>query len=733
MNVSVGDSPAAPTVFNPDPGAHLKTNTPASRYFPYQFDLRPTYGLDPLPAELALPRSGVRRGENSIERARVDRDTESVDYQQGTIRLQQLIPQAEETTVGTARELAPLPLDQALPRPNSVRNLEAETHFHSYGLHRDPKIELPPDTESKNDRYRVGFMPWRRYTGGRLEEQPFGYEKPELLHWYRQSVLKGDLPIIGQDIFLNLTAFSQTIFEGRRVPTPSMISAAVPGQSEFFGRSEQLFVNNNLAVSARLFRGEALAFKPVEWEIKLTPIYNINYLEVRETGVVSPDPRGFLGGGGGNNLIPPANGGVVDPSDIDALLAGQLFADTDLTGSRSTTRTADDWALQEAFAEIHIGDLSDNYDFVALRGGNQLFTSDFRGFIFNDFNTGFRLFGNYWNNRINYNVAGFYMREKDTLSELNSFDSRNQQVVVANVYWQDFMTKGYTAMLNFHANLDNEDLFYDRNGLIVRPAPLGTPVQHDVRAYYFGWGGDGHIGRLNISHQFYQAWGEDELNGLAGRPVDINGQFAALELSYDQDWLRYKASFVYASGDSKAENDEATGFDTILDNPNFIGGPFSYYLRQGFNLGGTVINFKQRDSLVPNLRSSKVHGQANFVNPGLYLYGLGLEAEMTPKLRAFLNANYVRMAETDPVRTALLVDKVDREIGWDLSLGFFYRPLLTDNIIINAGFGVLVPGQGYKDIYRRNPNPVPGFQPPSDADKVDDFLYSGLIAITLTY
>ena len=30
----------------------------------------------------------------------------------------------------------------------------------------------------------------------------------------------------------------------------------------------------------------------------------------------------------------------------------------------------------------------------------------------------------------------------------------------------------------------------------------------------------------------------------------------------------------------------ATGFDTILDNPNFTGGPFSYWTRQGFNLGG---------------------------------------------------------------------------------------------------------------------------------------------------
>ena len=733
LDLRRGDShaPQTPTQFNPDPGAHLKP-PPPPRYYPYRFELTDPQVASPLPSELRLPREAVRHLELvPVPEAKGNPGGTLPPYAGSPKRLNQLIPFSASTHVSYG--LDPLPAEQSLPRNGTIRNLPAPTHFGSHGLHRDHHATLPPHTASKNDRYRVGFMPWRRYTGGRLEEQPFGYPDPELWHWYRQSRLKGDLPIIGQDIFLNLTAFSQTLFEARRVPTPSMISAAVPGQSEFFGRGEQMAVNQNLGFSMSLFRGEALAFKPLEWEIKLTPIYNINYVETRETGLVSPDPRGVLGGGPGNNLIPVGNGGVVNPGDIDALLNGQLFTLADLTGTRSTTRTREYLALQEAFLELHLGDLSDNYDFFAFRGGNQHFTSDFRGFLFNDINTGFRVFGNYWNNRLQYNAALFLMREKDTNSELNSFNNRHQQVVVANLYWQDFLTKGYTALFSFHANHDNEDLFYDRNDLIVRPAPLGTVVPHEVRAYYLGWGGDGHFGRLNISHQFYQAFGRDEFNGLAGRPVNLDAQFAALELSLDQDWLRYKASFVYASGDANSEDGTATGFDTILDNVNFVGGPFSYYLRQGFNLGGTAINFKQRDSLVPDLRSSKVHGQANFVNPGVYLWGLGLEAEITPKFRAFANANYIRMAETDPIRTALLVDKVSREIGWDLSLGIQYRPMLTDNVIINAGFGALLPGQGYRDIYRRNPNPVPGFQPSSDAGKVDGFLYSGLFALTLTY
>jgi hypothetical protein len=207
----------------------------------------------------------------------------------------------------------------------------------------------------------------------------------------------------------------------------------------------------------------------------------------------------------------------------------------------------------------------------------------------------------------------------------------------------------------------------------------------------------------------------------------------ALELSYDRDWIRYKASFFYASGDGHAEDGTATGFDTIIDNPNFSGGPFSYWARQGFNLAGTTISLKQRNSLVPNLRSSKTEGQANFVNPGVFIFGLGAELEVTPKLRSFINANYILLAETAPINTALMINNAGKDIGLDLSIGFQYRPLLTDNIIISAGFGALLPGSGFTDIYQANTDLVAGFDRTDMRGQVDDFLYSALIAITLTY
>lgn len=694
-------SPDAPAPqFNPDPGASHKPATVSPT---------PLFREDPVPPPLftppaiapehALPRSDVRQGE--------------------------LVPPQPVPPGNYGQE--PLPNELQLPREDTRRNLKIEQHFHV------PHYSLRPDTYPTNfaprpDRWRVGFVPWKRYTSG-VTEQPYETPEPLLWHPYKQSVLKGDVPVIGQDVFLNLTASAQTEVEFRRVPTASGVSAAVPGSYEFYGESEQFGVQNNLGIAMELFRGET-AFKPVEWAVKIEPVFNLNYLDTRETGVVSPDPRGSIGG---NNTPPPDNGFVLDPGDIDDLLNGNVGPADSFRSSQHTERTKTFLALQQAFVEIHLRDLSDNYDFIALKGGLQPFNSDFRGFLFNDINLGLRLFGNARNNRLQYNFAGFDLREKDTNSELNTFDDREQEVLIANLYCQDFLWRGYTAQLSLHANFDHGGTHYDENGNIVRPAPIGTVRPHDVNAYYLGWAGDGHIGRVNVSHAFYQAFGRDEFNGLAGRPVDINAQMAALEISYDRDWVRYKASLFYASGDADAEDGTGRGFDTILDNPNFTGGPFSYWTRQGFNLGGTLVNLVQRSSLVPNLRTSKTQGQANFVNPGVFIVGVGTEMELTPKLRSFINANYIRLAETDPIKTALLTDKVDNKMGWDLSLGLQYRPLLTDNIILSAGFGALIPGRGFKDIYQTNTDPVPGFDRTDRRGQVDDFLYSALVAITFTY
>jgi hypothetical protein len=661
------EPPLPPSQFNPDPGGgNLAEPIPPPDLFPPVLPQPPEYGDEPIPRSLGLPRRGVR----------------------------EMVPQR--------------------------RKLDYETYPDS-----ENGIGLLPGSEPVPNRWFIGFGRWQRYADPSAET-PYQSGALRLWHPYLQSMLKGDAPIVGQDIFLNITLNDFFQFEARRLPTPSGVSTARPNSSEFFGRSEQLFYSNDFSIGIDLFKGET-AFKPVVWALRLLAVANYNYITVRENNALDPDPRG-PGFGGPSPVLTFPNPG--DPTS--GLGPGLTPLSKDLEHTHYTTRDKDWYALQEAFFELHLRDLTNNYDFISSRFGIQPFVSDFRGFIFNDSNLGIRVFGNYDNNLWQYNVAAFDMREKDTYSDLNEFDARDQRVFIANVFRQDFFAKGYTAQLSFHANFDEATRHFDKNDFITRPAPIGSVRDHYVQAYYLGWSGDGHIGGLNLTHALYQVFGEDGFNGIAQQRAEINAQMAALELSVDKDWLRFKLSGFYASGDRDPRNSHATGFDTIFDRPFFIGGPFSYYVHQGFNLGGTSVNLKQRDSLVIDLRTSKSEGQSNFVNPGAIIVGYGTDADITPKLKAFMNVNYIWMAETESIQQVLLTNHTNNNIGLDCSLGFQYRPLLTNNIIFSAGAGFLVPGQGYKDIYRASTNPVFGYGGPP-AGKVDDFLYSGILTLTLTY
>jgi hypothetical protein len=425
-------------------------------------------------------------------------------------------------------------------------------------------------------------------------------------------------------------------------------------------------VDQSFRLSFDLFRGDT-SFRPVDFRVRFTPVVDLNFLQTRERGIVNVDPRA------GTN--------------------------------RFDTHTG----IQEAFVEAKIHDVSPNFDFVSIRVGIQAFSSDFRGFIFVDEQPGIRLFGNLRSNRVNYNLAYFYLLEKDTNSGLNTFEPRHQQVGVGNIYIQDFFAKGYTTEFSFHYNYDQGGIAYDKNGFLVRPAPIGSvvtsdPQPHSVRAYYLGWTGNGHIRRLNLSNAFYQALGTDSRNSIAGRPVHINAQMGALELSVDKDWLRYRASVFWASGDGdsrvgSSRSGTAHGFDSILDDTQFAGGPFSFWDREGIRLTGTGVALVTPESLLASLRSSKEEGQSNFVNPGVRVYNAGIDADLTPKLRGFVNFNYLQFDRTQTLSNLLFQANVHRSIGADSGIGISYRPPLTENIVLTAGVSSLVPGLGLRNIY----------------------------------
>src|SRR5262249_14279905 len=378
----------------------------------------------------------------------------------------------------------------------------------SYVLNPAPEV-LPPIADVYNkipDRWQLQQPECRRTA----PQGEYLYVKPRWYDPFNRNKFKGDEPIwperLGQQTFLNLTATSEPFFDGRRVPSPSNVSTANPGSPGFFGRGEQAFLDQTFRVSFDLFHGDA-SFKPVDWRLRVTPELSLNNLKVRELGIVGPSP-----------------------------LDGTNRFDTHV-------------GLQEAFAEYKLHDLSPNYDFVSIRAGIQEFNADFRGFLFQDEQPGIRIFGNLYSGKIEYNVAYFDFLEKNTNSGLNTFERRSQQVLLGNVYLQDFFFPGYTAEFLVAWNKDDGGLHYDDNGFLVRPSPVGNvinqnpgigPILHGIRVGYFGWLGSGHIKRVNLTHAFYQAVGEDTFNPIAGKRVTVDAQMAAAEVSYDHNWIRYR-------------------------------------------------------------------------------------------------------------------------------------------------------------------------------------------------
>jgi hypothetical protein len=530
-------------------------------------------------------------------------------------------------------------------------------------------IDQPPANKDQSNYYPVPDR-WRVGIPGDYVQQT---RNDSIFDPYGQNVLKGDYPVLGQDKFLIFTGTSDTLFEARKLPSPSGISTARPGSDEFFGEGDQTLLRQDFVESLDFFQGDA-DYRPRDWEVKETGVFEFNNVHTSELQQINPDVRD------------------------------------------GTDRNVSFFGFQELFGEYRLATIDSNFDIMSIRVGIQGFNNDFRGFLFDDNEPGVRIFGNLQSNKIQYNLAWFDMLEKDTDTGLNTFNRRNQSVLLANVYNQDFIWPGYTAQLSAVANYDNPELKFDRNGNIARPEPIGTIAEKAVRAYYIGWAGDGHIGRWNFSHQFYQAFGEESFNSIAGRKTDINAQFGAIEVSYDSDYVRYRASFVYASGDHHADDGRATGFDSVFDNPNFLGGGLDLWTRQSIALLNTKVNLVNRNSFLPDLRTSKEEGQANFVNPGLLAYNVGMDYDVTPTIRLIGNATYLQFDSTNVIHFVEHDGRLtSRDIGIDYSLGMQFRPLLNNNVIFNIGTSFLTPLSEFKRIYS------------------SDTLYSTFASLTFTY
>ena len=572
-------------------------------------------------------------------------------------------------------------------RPGFRNRLPERLRQDNPGAVRAPPPEAFPTTEFPiPDRYRLlkAFCPQGGLFTG-INAVCHSTRDP-----YNQNVLKGDRPLclpteeeqrhrkeagiarcatpkfLGldeEDWYFVGTAISDTVVEPRSFPTPQGVQTTErPGSLDVFGRAESLVVSQTFLAGFSLFKGST-AFKPPDVEYKLLLAYNINFVDVNERRILN------------------------------------------VASSMRSRRFDHFLGVQELFFDKHLRNTSDRYDFDSLRIGIQPFQSDFRGFLFNDQQLGVRLFGSRDNNRWQYNVAAFFRLEKDTNSGLNRVDTlpRRDVLLTANIYRQDFPVVGLTSQVSVTYNMNRERnaVKSDTNGFPVRPALLGDLRGRDYDVVYFGYGADGHIGRLNLTAQAYAAVGSDRNSFFTSRPARIRAFFFAAEPSIDINWARFRASALYASGDGNPYDDTEEGFDAIFENPVFAGADTSYWIRQTipFAGGGRAISINGRNGILNSLRSSKEQGQSNFNNPGTMLLGVGADFDLTPKFRVSVNANHLWFANTTTLQVLRVEGSIPKAIGWDLSASAIWRPKAIQNVVLRLSGAALLPGTGFRDLF----------------------------------
>ncbi|MGH8540170.1 MAG: FimV/HubP family polar landmark protein, partial [Stenotrophobium sp.] len=321
---------------------------------------------------------------------------------------------------------------------------------------------------------------------------------------YNQNTLKGDKPLWGNDKFFILSLISDSIYEPRRLPTavgPQGSSAG--GSLGVFGGGTQSLFSQSLILSTVYVQGDT-TFRPPDVEYHFTPVFNFNRTATDEARTLDINPD-----------------------------SGRTRSDSFL-------------GVQELFADYHLRNVSARYDFDSVRLGVQPFSSDFRGFLFQDNQLALRLFGNRDNNRWQYNLAWIRRLEKDTNSGLNDLGRRprDDDTFVANLYRQDLPVPGFTSQVIVAHNRNREDghQFYDSNGFIERPASFGNALPHRYQVTYLGYNGDGHFGRVNLTASAYFLTGNESHGAFNDASRHLRAGFGAAELSVDTDWARWRLS-----------------------------------------------------------------------------------------------------------------------------------------------------------------------------------------------
>ncbi len=335
-----------------------------------------------------------------------------------------------------------------------------------------------------------------------------------------------------------------------------------------------------------------------------------------------------------------------------------------------------DVGLADGFAELKLVEIgNDFYDFASVRAGIQAFKSDFNGLIFNSFDLGAQLFGTMKSNRIQFAVAGFSPRTKNLAGlDLDLLDQDlNQTIGIGTIVIEDFLRPGFNGAFSVHFNQNTA----------LDDAPANTVEGADLSVIYLGFASAGNFGRFIFNPAFYLATGTDDFNPVAGQETTISAFLAGAAVAYPKNWITYRGAAFIASGDSDPNDDTAQGFDGIADAVNLFGGGNSFVISGAAGLGN------RPNSLFPSGRV--IGNRPNFVNPGIMLVNAGFDAVITPKMFIQLDYNFLQLNNT-----ATIDPDLSSAIGHDISAALKYRLFLNENLVLQAGGGFFIPGDGAK-------------------------------------
>ncbi len=138
---------------------------------------------------------------------------------------------------------------------------------------------------------------------------------------YNTNTLKADKPVFGDDWFVNVGAIADTIYQPARDPTGIGAQyTARPAENNTFGRYGRTQILETDILEFALIKGDT-AFKPPDFELRITPAFNYNYTTAGEVGVLNVNPE------------------------------------------KGQTRSDQFVGLQEGFIDYHIRNVSEYYDF----------------------------------------------------------------------------------------------------------------------------------------------------------------------------------------------------------------------------------------------------------------------------------------------------------------------------------------------------------------------------------